>query len=96
MKEDNDKPEKTLKIKIENIFMVPSLLTTVLKNNSVHTRKANETLEPTLSMQIIKTQLKNKKFKLNNLSKPPSIKKTLYKTTIVHLLNKFVHTHTWT
>ena len=44
MKEDNDKPEKTLKIKIENIFMVPSLLTTVLKNNSVHTRKANETL----------------------------------------------------
>lgn len=96
MKEDNDKPEKTLKIKIENIFMVPSLLTTILKNNSIHPRKTNETLGTTLPMQIIKTQLKNKKFKLSNLNESPSIKKTLYKTTIVHLLNKFVHTHTWT
>ena len=68
MKEDNDKPHKTLKIKTENIFTYPSLLTTVLRNSSVHPHNTGEILEPTLSTQIIKTQLNGKKSKLVNSS----------------------------
>lgn len=68
MKEDNDKPQKTLKIKTENIFVYPSLLTTVLRNSNVHPHKTGEILGLTLSTQIIKTQLNGKKSKLINSS----------------------------